>query len=629
MVLESMDWNVDPCNDFYNFSCGGWLNTHTIPNDKSRYYRSFNTIDDFNEAILKKILEGKAIYPKINNFYNACMNLTEVNRIDITPLSTYLDTIENIDNIEDTMYMTGLLHSLGVNAFFNLNVDRDSGHPEIDIALFSQGGISLPDISLYQDNDLLDQYLTHIQNIFILYDFFTFATAQKALALESELSKIMVPNTDLIDPFAVYNKINMTGLKSISNLPWDFYLDALGYTNLDQLSVDVPNFFAKLANVISNNIDNVPSYLRWKLIHQYVNQLSQDYVDENFFFFGKILNGQQAPTPRWKDCLLATDSSMPELTGYEYSQQAFSGESRNIASQMIEEIEKAMNDDLNTIPWMDSVTRVNAIDKLKAIANMIGYPDPPYTYPNFNPKSDTYLQNTIDSLTTSIKRKLDNVGKTSNRFLWGMSPDTVNAYYDPTRNEMVFPSGIMQTPFFNKSFPLSMNFGGIGMVMGHELTHAFDNQGRDYDLNGVLRDWWTNETSQKFNSKVQCVIDQYSKFEILPKVFVDGKLTQGENIADMGGIKNAFYSYVEADGDNSNKPSIVPKLTNKQLFFVSFAQNWCSLTRPATQVILIKVDPHSPSRFRVMGPLINLPEFADTFQCKKGSTMNPDTHCEV
>jgi len=347
-----------------------------------------------------------------------------------------------------------------------------------------------------------------------------------------------------------------------------------------------------------------------------------------FFFFGQTLNGQKKPLPRYKECIENTDSSMGELTGYEYAQIAFNGDSRTIASRMIEEIEDSMLDDLKSIPWMDQETRNNAIDKLKAIANMIGYPDPPYLYPNFNPQSDSYLQNQINSQFTAIKRKLDNVGLKSNRFAWGMSGDTVNAYYDPTRNEMVFPAGIMQTPFFNKSFPLAMNYGGIGMVMGHELTHAFDNQGRDFDLNGVLRDWWTNATSQKFNEKVKCVIDQYSKFEVLPNVFVDGKLTQGENIADMGGIKNAFHSYVGADS-NADKPSIVTKLTNKQLFFVSFAQNWCSLTRPATQIILIKVDPHSPSRFRVLGPLINLKEFSDVFKCKSGSTMNPVNRCEV
>jgi len=288
-----------------------------------------------------------------------------------------------------------------------------------------------------------------------------------------------------------------------------------------------------------------------------------------------------------------------------------------------------MHNDLLNIPWMDSKTRTNAIQKLKLIANMIGFPNPPYTYPEYQPNPSKYLENTIDSRSTTIRRKLDNIGKQSNRFTWEMSADTVNAYYEATRNQMVFPAGILQTPFFNHTFPLAMNYGGVGMVMGHELTHAFDNRGRDFDGDGVLIDWWSSDTTQKFNEKVKCVIDQYSKFEVLPHIFVDGKLTQGENIADMGGIKNALASYIASDNKNANNQSIVSKLTNKQLFFVSYAQNWCSLIRPSRQAILVKVDPHSPPRFRVLGPLMNLREFATTFNCPVGSPMNPVDRCEV
>jgi len=308
--------------------------------------------------------------------------------------------------------------------------------------------------------------------------------------------------------------------------------------------------------------------------------------------------------------------------------KAFPGESRTIAENMLKAIEDAMLLDLKDIPWMDVQTKNNAITKLNLIANMIGFPNPPYAYPNFDPLPNTYLENTIAAHTETINRKLNNIGKASNRFTWGMSADTVNAYYEPTRNQMVFPAGILQTPFFNHSYPLAMNFGGVGMVMGHELTHAFDNKGRDFDGNGVLEDWWTHSTSELFNQKVQCVIDQYSKFEVLPKVFIDGKLTQGENIADMGGIKNSFTSYITADHNSHNK-SIVPNLTGRQLFFVSFAQNWCSLIRPSRQEILVKVDPHSPPRFRVLGPLMNLKEFATEFNCKVGSNMNPTKRCEV
>jgi len=296
---------------------------------------------------------------------------------------------------------------------------------------------------------------------------------------------------------------------------------------------------------------------------------------------------------------------------------------------MLRQIELSMENTLNTITWMDNVTRAQALTKLYQIANMLGFPDPPYTYDDLTIHPDTYLVNSISAVFHARKRTFDAVDGKSDRFLWGMSADTVNAYYDPTRNEMVFPAGIMQTPFFNQSFPLSMNFGGIGMVMGHELTHGFDNRGRDYNEIGLLTDWWTNETSQKFEEKVQCVIDQYDTFEILPGVFVDGKLTQGENIADMGGIKSAFHAYTRTDAANKDNPSIVKMFTNSQLFFVSFAQNWCSLIRESRQRVLVKVDPHSPPRFRVLGPLMNLEEFATTFNCATGSPMNPKNRCSV
>jgi len=288
-----------------------------------------------------------------------------------------------------------------------------------------------------------------------------------------------------------------------------------------------------------------------------------------------------------------------------------------------------MLQDLKSLDWMDEITRKKALVKLSLVSNMIGAPVKPTNYSDVLIVKGNFFNNVVAANTFAIVRQLNQIEMPSDKTQWGMSSPTVNAYYDPTRNQMVFPAGILQQPFFNASFPSSMNAGGIGMVMGHELTHGFDNQGRDYDGTGLLIDWWEPATSAKFDQKVQCVIDQYSSFEVLPNLFINGKLTQGENIADMGGIKNSFYSYSKLIGPDANKPSIVPGLTNIQLFFVSYSQGWCEKITDQALKVQIQTDPHSPARFRVLGPLMNLPQFASTFQCPNGSPMNPTNRCQV
>jgi predicted metalloendopeptidase len=308
---------------------------------------------------------------------------------------------------------------------------------------------------------------------------------------------------------------------------------------------------------------------------------------------------------------------------------AFTDEAKTMALDILHGIEDAMKDDLTNIDWMDPTTRQRALTKLSLITNMIGAPTNPKNYSNVDIKANTFFENMFNADKANIADQLSTIEKPSDKMAWGMSSPTVNAYYDPTRNQMVFPAGILQQPFFNMSFPTPMNAGGIGMIMGHELTHGFDNEGRDYDGTGKLVDWWLPETSAKFDKKVQCVIDQYSKFEILPHVFVNGKLTQGENIADMGGIKNSYHSFLKKMGAQALQPSIVPGLNNAQLFFVSYAQGWCEIATPQYYKTEVQTDPHSPAPFRVMGPLINLPQFADVFKCPQGSTMNPTSRCAV
>jgi putative endopeptidase len=318
-----------------------------------------------------------------------------------------------------------------------------------------------------------------------------------------------------------------------------------------------------------------------------------------------------------------------ELLGNYFLKEAFGQEGEKLASQILEGIENAMNEDLSTLQWMDPVTRKRALVKLSKVSNMIGGPSNPKNYSSVAIDPNDFFGNIIQGSSYAVDSQLEQIEKPSDKFQWGMTSPTVNAYYDPTRNQMVFPAGILQQPFFNSSFPPSMNAGGIGMVMGHELTHGFDNQGRDYDGDGVLTNWWEPATSAEFQKKVDCVINQYSQFEVLPDVYINGQLTQGENIADMGGIKNSYNSYSKQIGPDANSPSIVPGLSNIQLFFVAFAQGWCEKVTPEYLKVQVQTDPHSPARFRVLGPLINLPQFSQTFSCASGTPMNPTNRCEV
>jgi len=364
-------------------------------------------------------------------------------------------------------------------------------------------------------------------------------------------------------------------------------------------------------------------YLRWTITNARATLLNKAIRDEHFNFYSKILRGQQQPSARSLICARATDASLGELLGKYYADLAFPGKSKTLALQILSDIIGAMKYDLNTITWMDSVTQSRALQKLAMVTDLIGSPDKPDDYDNV-PVGLEYYNNVAAAQTAGTISELNTINQPSDKFLWGMTAPTVNAYYDPDRNQMVFPAGILQQPYFNVSFPQAMNYGAIGVVMGHELTHGFDNQGRLYDGNGLLIDWWEPTTEQKFETKVQCIIDQYSKFSPVPGVFVNGKLTQGENIADNGGVKNAFRAATQAIGESHMKdPSIVPGLNNGQLVFVAFAQTWCEKATDAFYRVQVQTDPHSPAKFRVMGPLMNHPGFADAFNCPSGTPMNP------
>jgi predicted metalloendopeptidase len=521
---------------------------------------------------------------------------------------------------------------------FNFYVTLDSKKPTINIAGFAQGGLTLPYEGLYLEDDddtvkIRKKFIDHMRNMFQLVgesQGTAINYANQVLEFETSIAKFTVPSDQLTDPFETYNKLDIDGLKRIApGLAWDSFRAGLG-SQFTQATVDVPSFYGNLSSLVSNtDISVLKVYLKFQVLTRYATRLSKPFRDEVFDFFGKTLRGVAEQPARNKTCIGYVDSHLGELLGKYFLDRAFPGASRERALSILIGIENAMENLLNQLDWMDEVTRERALDKLRKVHNMIGGPTNPRNYSEVDISPTAFFFNLIESERADAVLRVKMLEAPVDKTQWDMTPATVNAYYDPTRNQMVFPAGIQQQPFFNLTYPSSMNIGGIGMVMGHELTHGFDNQGRDFDGDGVLENWWEEETSRKFDEKVKCVIDQYSTYEIIKGVFINGKLTQGENIADMGGMKNAARHYKSVIGDDANKESIVSGLTNLQLFFVGFGQTWCEKATDQYYRVQVQTDPHSPAKFRVLGPLRNLPDFADTFHCPEGTFMNPTDRCQV
>jgi predicted metalloendopeptidase len=456
--------------------------------------------------------------------------------------------------------------------------------------------------------------------------------AGQVFNFELELAKVSRPRVEMRDPNKTYNKLDLDGLKKLAPaLDWTRFLATTGYPSVKDINVSVPEFFQGLEKqVTSTDPETLRAYLRWHLLRATSPLLSKAFVDESFEFYGKKLSGQKEQQARWKRCVEATDQSLGELLGPEFVKLYFPGDSKAIAKDLIGRIEAAFEKNLPSLTWMDDATRGRADGKLKALKNKIGYPDKWRDYSKLAVMKGEYFGNGMAARRFAFDYDANKIGKPVDKGDWGMTPPTVNAYYNANLNEMVFPAGILQPPFFDRNFPMAMNFGGIGMVMGHELTHGFDDQGRKFDPTGKLTEWWEPSVSAKFEERAKCVSDLYSTYEVQPGVTLNGKLTLGENIADLGGIKQAYVAYKKwaAEHPELDKPA-VPGLTNDQLFFVGFGQTWCTIQTPESERMLVTTDPHSHAKYRVTGPLSNSPAFSSAFQCAEGTPMHRKDACEV
>ncbi len=640
-----MDRGVKPGDDFYHFAGGTWLKDHPVPADQTRW-GSFNMLIEHNKDVLHGILDECAAYAngphneinpnkqKVGDFYASGMDEKAIDADGVKPLAPFFAKIDALKDAAGLPALLAAMHKSSIGGLFEFGVNADEKNSETDIAQLGQGGLGMPDRDYYLLDDnrsktLREQYEQHVARMFALLGDPADKAATEArtvLSFETELARASKTRVDLRDPLGNYHKMTVADLeKSAPGFEWKAYFTDLGNPEPGGLDVGQPEFVAAAVKLAASApIDEVKTYLRWHLVNDTARFLSPPFVDEHFAFFGKALTGQQENLPRWKRVLAATDGALGEALGQFYVAKTFPPEAKARALAEVKDLMAALRDKLTNIEWMGPQTRTAALEKLDKFTVKIGYPDKWRDYSRLDIKRQPYVLNVLAAADVrerpAVIAKINHpVDKTE----WGMTPPTVNAYYNPVRNEIVFPAGILQPPFFNATADDAVNYGGIGGVIGHEMTHGFDDQGRQYDAEGNLKNWWSDEDLKHFEERAGRIVKQFYGYEIAPGEHVNGKLTEGENIADMGGIKVSYAALEKAldrQGADAHTKTI-DGFTPEQRFFLGWAQVWRANIRPEEARRLLKIDPHSPTRFRCNGPLSNLPEFQKAFDVPDGSPM--------
>src|SRR6184192_3626954 len=638
---KNIDTSVKPQDDFYLYANGGWLKRNPVPPEYSRW-GSFSELEEKNNEALHKIAEKTANahvdanaapeVQKVGDYYASGMDEKTIEAAQTKPLEDELKRIDAIKDRADLLNAIARLHTIGVDAFFEFGSGQDAKDSTRDIAQAHQGGLGLPDRDYYTktDNDSKKKRAAYVEHVTKMLTLLGEAPskaadeARKIMALETSLAKASRTRVELRDPQKNYNKMTQADLqKLMPDWNWTDYFTAIDLAEPGDINVGQPDFF-KTANAIFTKtpIDDWKTYLRWHLIDDAAAELSKDFVNENFNFNQSILRGTKEIKPRWKRVVASTNGALGEALGKLYVADYFPPEAKARALEMITNLKAALADRIKTLDWMDEPTKKEALKKLAAMNVKIGYPDKWLDYSLLQIDRGPYVLNAMRAGKFEADRDLEKIGKPVDRTDWGMTPPTVNAYYNPNMNEIVFPAGILQPPFFYANADDAVNYGGIGAVIGHEMTHGFDDEGRQFDAVGNLRDWWSPQSAAEFKKRSQAIVQQYNDYEPLPGLHVNGELTQGENIADLGGIKLAYAALQKAlDKNPQAREQKIDGLTPEQRFFLSFAAIWKSKQRDEDLKLRLNTDPHSPARYRVDGPLSDIPEFAKAFNLPENCLM--------
>ena len=630
--LPQVDPSVSPCDNFFLHACGPWIKANPIPSDKSRW-GTFDALAQRNREILKDILEKAAAAPtgnakKIGDFYGACMDEAAIASKGTLPMKPMLDAVDALQTAKDLPALVAMLHRAGINVFFDLASSQDYKDATRIIAFVDQAGLSMPDRDYYLKDDATTAkqragYEAHVVKMFSLLGASATeaaAAAKTVLAIETDLATGSMDRVARRDPTKTYNMRTVAELQQATP-GFDFapYFAGVKPPKFDTLNLVSPGFMPAVAKVLKERpLADIKTYLRWHVLHAAAPWLPESFVNENFEFFGKTMRGQKEIEARWQRCVAATDSALGENLGASFIEIAFPGASKERMLQLVRNVMAALNEEIGTYDWMGAETKAKARAKLAKMANKIGYPDKWRDYGAVTIDRADAFGNARRAFTFEFDRQIGKIGKPVDKTEWLMTPPTVNAYYDPSQNDINFPAGILQPPFFSLAADDAVNYGGIGAVIGHEATHGFDDQGSQFDENGNLNNWWTDEDGKRFGEKTQCISKQYGGYTAIDDVKLNGDLTLGENTADNGGVRMALKAYLKALGTKHDK---LQNYTPEQRFFLGYAQIWCGSMTPETARLRAKTDPHSSNEFRVNGVVSNMPEFAAAFQCKKEAAM--------
>ena len=656
--LTSIDKTADPCTDFYQYACGGWMKNNPIPATETNW-GSFNTLAEQNQFLLWKELDAASKNPKTplqkkyGDYYAACMNTDLVDSLGTKPIDGELAMISGLsDKKKIAQLNVEMQKKYGFGALLGVAVGQDQKDSSQQILQTGQGGLTLPDRDYYLTQDersakIREQYVAHLTAMFTLLDGNgTKAAAEAAdvMRIETALAKGSMGRVEMRDPAARYHIMSVDDLQGLSpDFDWHVYLTGIGVGQAKTLNVSSPGFVKTVNSEIeAEPLSALQTYMRWHVLHSAAASLPKAFADENFNFFNRTLNGQKEEQPRWKRCTRATDAALGEAVGQDWVKENFPPAAKDNMEKLVKAMEKALGEDIQTLPWMSDATKVEAEKKLAAFRDKIGYPEHWRDYSKLEVKRDDLLGNSERNIIFERNRNLSKLGKPVDETEWGMTPPTVNAYYNPPFNDINFPAGILQPPFYDNSKDWAINYGGIGVVIGHEMTHGFDDQGSKYgptgnvkyNADGTLGSWFTPEDQAKFNERTKCIADEYSNFAVAPGQNLNGRLTLGENSADNGGIRIAFRALSEVLAkqgitDLDGKQDVVDGYTPAQRFFISFGQVWCENRTEQVARVRAKTDPHSSGQWRTNGTVQNFDEFGKAFGCKVGQPMMPEKSCRV